>query len=117
MISVLGNLIENAFDSFRHVASGALREVEVYIMEEAEKGLLICVEDTGSGITPAVEERMFERGFSTKGKDRGTGLALVQEIVQAYGGTMRVESTPGMGTTFTINIPIQKEGEEPCIKL
>lgn len=117
MISVLGNLIENAFDSFRHVASGALREVEVYIMEEAEKGLLICVEDTGSGITPAVEERMFERGFSTKGKDRGTGLALVQEIVQAYGGTMRVESTPGMGTTFTINIPVQKEGKEPCIKL
>lgn len=109
MISVLGNLIENAFDSFRHVATGALREVEVYIMEESSKGLLICVEDTGSGITPAVEQRMFERGFSTKGKDRGTGLVLVNEIVQAYGGVLRVESTPGLGTTFTINIPIQDD--------
>ena len=123
MISVLGNLIENAFDSFRHVSSGALREVEVYIMEEDNKGLLLCVEDTGSGISTAVQERMFERGFSTKGKDRGTGLALVEEIVQAYGGTIRVESTPGLGTTFTINIPVQqhllnmREEEQDCTKL
>lgn len=108
MISVLGNLIENAFDSFKHVADGAVREVEVCIQEEAQ-GLLICVEDTGCGIPPKVRQRMFEQGFSTKGEGRGTGLALVQSIVQAYGGDVRVESVVGLGTTFTIRIPPQEE--------
>ncbi len=108
IISVLGNLIENAFDSFKNVASGALREVDVCLIEEEDKGLLIAVEDTGCGIPPKVQQRMFQQGFSTKGEGRGTGLALVWNIVQAYGGTLRVESVPGMGTTFTINIPVQE---------
>ena len=111
MISVLGNLIENAFDSFKNVADGAVREVEVCIQEEAQ-GLLICVEDTGCGIPPKVQQRMFEQGFSTKGQGRGTGLALVQSIVQAYGGDVRVESVVGLGTTFTIHIPPQEENTE-----
>ena len=111
MISVLGNLIENAFDSFKNVADGAVREVEVCIQEEAQ-GLLICVEDTGCGIAPKVQQRMFEQGFSTKGEGRGTGLALVQSIVQAYGGDVRVESVVGLGTTFTIHIPPQEENTE-----
>lgn len=124
MISVLGNLIENAFDSFKNVADAAVREVEVCIQEE-EQGLLICVEDTGCGIPPKVRQRMFEQGFSTKGEGRGTGLALVQSIVQAYGGDIRVESVVGLGTTFTIHIPPQEEAadgsckkeETDCIRL
>ena len=111
MISLLGNLIENAFDSFKNVADGAVREVEVCVQEE-QQGLLICVEDTGCGIPPKVRQRMFEQGFSTKGEGRGTGLALVQGIVQAYGGSVRVESVVGLGTTFTIHIPPQEETDE-----
>ena len=111
IISLLGNLIENAFDSFKNVADGAVREVEVCIQEE-QQGLLICVEDTGCGIPPRVRQRMFEQGFSTKGEGRGTGLALVQGIVQAYGGSVRVESVVGLGTTFTIHIPPQEETDE-----
>ena len=109
MISLLGNLIENAFDSFRYVPPGAVREVEVYVREEEKKGLVLCVEDTGRGMSEKVQQRIFERGFSTKGKDRGTGLALVQSIVQAYSGEIRVESVPGMGSTFTITIPPQED--------
>ena len=120
MISVLGNLIENAFDAFRNVADSAAREVEVCIQEEAQ-GLLICVEDTGCGIPPKVRQCMFEQGFSTKGKGRGTGLALIQNIVQAYGGDIRVESVVGLGTTFTIHISPQEKGasakeETDCIR-
>ena len=55
---------------------------------------------------------MFEQGFSTKGEGRGTGLALVQGIVEAYGGSVRVESVVGLGTTFTIHIPPQEETDE-----
>lgn len=111
MILILGNLIENAFDSFRHVASGAVREVEVCILEE-EKGLLICVEDSGCGMEPDVCQRMFQQGYSTKGEGRGTGLALVQQMLESYGGTIRVESTPGLGTTITINVPVQQEEKD-----
>ena len=108
MISLLGNLIENAFDSFKNVPTGAQREVEVCIVED-EKGLLVCVEDSGCGIPPRVQERMFQQGFSTKGEGRGTGLALVQDIVDIYGGTLRVESVVGLGSTFTIYVPAQGE--------
>ena len=111
MISLLGNLIENAFDSFKHVADAAVRDVEVCIQEE-EQGLLICVEDTGCGIPPKVRQRMFEQGFSTKGTGRGTGLALVQNIVQTYGGDIRVESVVGLGSTFTIHIPPQEKNTD-----
>ena len=83
--------------------------VEYPSIQEEAQGLLICVEDTGCGIAPKVQQRMFEQGFSTKGEGRGTGLALVQSIVQAYGGDVRVESVVGLGTTFTIHIPPQEE--------
>ncbi len=108
IISILGNLIENAFDSFKNMSDNALREIEV-CLEEDEKGLLISVEDTGCGISKNVQKRMFERGFSTKGDGRGNGLALVYNIVQAYSGSVRIESAPGLGTAFIINIPIQDE--------
>lgn len=107
LVMVLGNLIENALDSFRHVAVHALREVEVCIKED-ETGLLICVEDTGSGMNETVRQRMFETGFSTKGKGRGTGLGLVKRVVDTHEGSIRVDSAPGRGTTVTIHIPPQQ---------
>ena len=79
MITVLGNLIENAFDAMRGAPTDVPSEVTVSIREGA-RGLLLSVDDTGPGMTEEVKQRLFERGFSTKGEGRGTGLALVQEI-------------------------------------
>ena len=65
--------------------------------------LLLCVEDTGPGISPALRQTLFQRGVSTKGRSRGTGLALVQEVVEAYHGEIRVESENGVGTSFFLS--------------
>lgn len=108
IISVVGNLIENAFDSFKTMSTAAQREVEIGIVED-HNGLLICAEDTGCGIPAAIREKIFQKGFSTKGEGRGTGLALVQNIVEAYNGKIRVESIEQLGTTITIHFPIQEE--------
>ncbi len=72
------------------------------------------VVDHGVGIEPAIMDRLFEPFFTTRpaGEERGTGLGLAvsHAVVTAHGGTLSVESTPGKGTTFRIELPIAREG-------
>ncbi|MDB6160946.1 MAG: sensor hybrid histidine kinase [Gammaproteobacteria bacterium] len=71
----------------------------------------LTVSDTGSGIRPAVLERMFDPFFTTKrvGDGTGLGLALVHGIVADFGGTIDVETQIDAGTTFTIWLPAADE--------
>jgi CheY-like chemotaxis protein len=67
----------------------------------------VSVKDTGCGMTPDVAERIFDPYFTTKEKEVGTGLglAVVHGIVTKSGGAVKVESTPGLGTTFHVYLP------------
>ncbi len=62
--------------------------------------------DTGGGIPPEVMPRIFQPFFSTRPDGHGLGLAIARRIVQAHGGSIAVDSTPGCGTCFTIRLPI-----------
>ncbi len=82
-------------------------------------GSYVCltVADTGAGIDGYVMDRIFEPYFSTKEKDKGTGLglAMVHGIVKSYGGNIRVSSEPGKGSAFHVYLPViqtQAEREE-----
>jgi len=68
------------------------------------------VQDTGCGIDPALLERIFDPFFSTKFAGRGLGLAGVLGIVRAHRAAIRVESTVGEGSTFTVFFPISAAG-------
>ncbi|MCC6234673.1 MAG: response regulator, partial [Verrucomicrobiales bacterium] len=69
--------------------------------------LMLLVSDTGTGIPPEIQARLFEPFFTTKppGIGTGLGLATVASLVKAHGGSLRVRSTPGEGTTFEIYLP------------
>lgn len=68
----------------------------------------ITVSDTGSGIQEDIIDSIFDPYFTTKpqGEGTGMGLAMVQGIVETYGGTIQVQSTVGKGTVFTIYLPV-----------
>ena len=99
------NLVDNAI---KH--SAADREVRLAARDDGGT-LEICVHDQGCGIAPEHLPRLFERFYRVdKARSRqqggtGLGLAIVKHIVQAHGGTVNVESTPGVGSTFTIRLP------------
>jgi len=74
--------------------------------------LLLSVTDTGIGIKPADQDRVFERFYrvdkarSHELGSTGLGLSIVKHVAQAFGGRVAVESTPGQGSTFTVELPI-----------
>jgi len=108
---VLLNLMLNAADSMPRggtitvtTQAGAGTETEVFGRDAVQ----IQVRDTGDGIPDDLLAQIFEPFFSTKpGKGTGLGLWVSQGIVQSHGGTMRVRSRVGRGTTFMITLPVQ----------
>jgi Amt family ammonium transporter len=66
----------------------------------------IAIQDTGPGIAEDIRKKIFEPFFSTKEEGIGLGLPIAQRIVEEHGGEVRVHSSPGQGTTFTVILPI-----------
>lgn len=100
LVLILGNLIENAMDALEHRAGE--RKVECLLRSD-RKSLTIRVADNGPGIPPAVRERIFEQGFSTKGENRGLGLTMVRHLVTLAGGRLELRSQPGR-TEFLVEV-------------
>ena len=72
--------------------------------EEADRAV-IRFADTGSGILPEHLPEIFRAGFSGNGNSSGLGLAVCKQIVKQHDGEIRVTSTPGLGTTFFVELP------------
>lgn len=69
----------------------------------------VDVIDTGAGIAPELQEKIFRPFYTTKPGGTGLGLPTVKRIVEAHGGTIDVQSTPGHGTKFAIRLPMVKQ--------
>lgn len=105
-ITVVGNLLENAVEELSK-SEGELREIKLGLYCRPDCNIILC-EDTGRGIDPAVRERIFEKGVSTKGEGRGLGLALVNRIVTRCGGSIDIVTEAGAGTSFTLTFTKQE---------
>ena len=111
LVTILGNLIENATESLNQ-STWKQKEIHVSILENPE-GLLLCVEDTGPGIVPELLPYIFEPGVSTKGDGHGVGLAQIKDLTDLYHGQIRVESEPKAGTSFFLSFPAQPMSQNP----
>jgi PAS domain S-box-containing protein len=102
LFQVMANICSNAADAMPR--GGDLRIKLLGIGSRA----FIIIADTGSGIEEQVLDKIFEPFFTTKAVDRGTGLGLSSSygIIKEHGGDISVESTVGVGTTFTISLPL-----------
>jgi len=104
---VMLNLVVNAIDAMRdqqyrdHILTMA-------VTADATEGVIFSVSDTGPGISPGMEDKIFDALFSTKSDGLGMGLAISRSIIENHGGRMRYEPAPGAGANFIFNIPLSQ---------
>jgi PAS domain S-box-containing protein len=106
---VLVNLLQNAAEAVDPVTG----RVEVSASEDSGE-LTLVVRDNGKGMTEEVRARIFEPLYTTKLRGTGLGLAIVDGIIKRHGGRIEVTSTLGLGTTFSMTIPIGEASTEPA---
>ncbi len=104
---VLVNLVTNAHHAMRE-APAPRRLTLTTRCEPGGSRVSLVVADTGPGIPPEIQTRIFEPFFTTKppGQGTGLGLSLCHGMVQGHGGTIGVESQPGRGATFLVELPV-----------
>ena len=102
----ISNLVLNAMDAMPRGGTLTLRS-----RDESGK-VAIEVADTGAGLTPEECEQIFTPYYTSKLHGTGLGLAIVQSVVSDHGGRIRVQSDPGRGTTFVIELPRNADGAQ-----
>ena len=100
MRQVLENLVRNGVEAIE--GEGVLT-IETDVVD---RFFVMRVKDTGHGIAPEAQAKLFEPFFSTKPQGTGLGLATSQQIVFEHNGHLLVESQPGKGSTFTTLLPL-----------
>ena len=118
------NLITNAYHAVEENGGTITIQLQEGRLSDHDKNTLtattsdnyaiITVSDTGIGIAPAIQKRIFEPYFTTKkqGKGTGIGLSVAYGIIKAHDGTIQIESNPGKGTTFRVALPLVEFKEE-----
>ena len=97
------NLLENALQA----CEGAGGAREIVLSATVEEGRArIAVRDTGTGMTPETQARVFEPFFTTRGQGTGLGLAIALGVARAHGGSIEVGSKPGAGSEFVLTLPV-----------
>jgi two-component system sensor histidine kinase HydH len=96
---LLTNLARNAQQA---MPSGGVLELQTYSRGQC---VMLDIIDTGEGMSPETQARMFDAFYSTKQEGSGLGLPTVRKIVEAHGGTILCDSESGRGTRFSISLP------------
>ncbi|MEO8369004.1 MAG: ATP-binding protein [Candidatus Solibacter sp.] len=99
---IVMNLIINGAESIG--SAGGVVNVSTWVAGSGSD-VVMAVRDSGSGMNETTKAKIFEPFFTTKMTGRGLGLAAVSGIVRSHKGTLKVDSAPGRGTTFTVSFP------------
>nr|WP_263314537.1 DcuS/MalK family sensor histidine kinase [Mammaliicoccus sp. Marseille-Q6498] len=112
IITIIGNLIDNSIDSLN---SSAVKNktIEVHLKYE-HHDLMIDTVDSGLGLKNEADYQIFEKGYSSKGENRGYGLYLVQQSVEKLNGTIKLASNVAGNVKFSVVINYPKKEEDKC---
>ena len=108
---VLLNLVRNAIDAIE-TADPEDRLITITTMADEDEKLLICITDTGRGVSEKVEKRIFDPFVSTKQEGMGLGLSISCSIIKGHGGLMWIGATGNQGSKFCFNLPAGDSHEE-----
>jgi two-component system, LuxR family, sensor kinase FixL len=96
-------VVQNVFLNAVHAMHG---RGEIHATVTSSDGRCwIAIADTGPGISPAVREKLFTPFFTTKARGTGLGLSTAKHFIEAHNGTITIDSSPGGGTTVTLELP------------
>jgi sensor histidine kinase regulating citrate/malate metabolism len=110
LVTVLGNLIDNAIDAAIDGSAGNGTRPRVEVTARVDGGeLLLRVADSGQGVDPATIREVFRRGWTTKSEGHGLGLALVEQAARRAGGTVGLDRAAAGGAEFTVRLPLHLE--------
>jgi signal transduction histidine kinase len=105
--SVISNLVSNAIEACQKVGGGEKHHITITGSIEHSR-VVIRVIDDGTGMPEEVRQNLFKKFYSTKGmKGTGLGLVVTRKIIEEHGGTIRVQSELGKGSTFSVEIPLR----------
>jgi two-component system phosphate regulon sensor histidine kinase PhoR len=105
----LNNIVNNLLDNANKYSKGA-PQIKITV-NETEKGFTLCISDEGIGITKEAQKKIFDKFYRVPTgnlhdvKGFGLGLSYVKTMVEAHKGSIRLDSDPGQGSMFTINLP------------
>jgi signal transduction histidine kinase len=105
MQQVLWNLITNGVEA---MPDGGALEIRVD-EDQAAKTVTVSIKDSGSGIGPENQAKLFQPMFTTKARRVGLGLVVVKNLTQANGGSVGVDSVPGKGSSFFVTLPSKED--------
>jgi signal transduction histidine kinase len=112
LAQVFLNLLINAAQA---IPEGEANRHEIRVRLRAEESdVVVDIEDTGCGVAPELLAKIFEPFYTTKpaGKGTGLGLSISRDIVMRCGGSISVASQPGLGSTFSVRLPIYRDREK-----
>lgn len=104
---VLVNLMVNACEAMGKNGQITITEEEDFLAGIG-RVVQIRLQDTGPGIPPAIQDKIFQPFFSAKEEGTGLGLSIAARIMEEHGGSIRVQSRPGQGATFILTLPLRK---------
>jgi two-component system sensor histidine kinase FlrB len=108
----LTNLLENGIQACE---AGGRLTCEVTLCDAGDSGIGVravrfSVRDSGRGIAPELQERLFEPFFTTRAEGTGLGLAIARGVARAHGGDIALHSAPGLGAEFILTVPLAAAG-------
>jgi C4-dicarboxylate-specific signal transduction histidine kinase len=105
---VILNLIINAIEAMSRVGEGS-RRLLISTEKDGQDGVLVAVQDSGPGLTPANHEQLFEAFYTTKPSGLGMGLSICRSIIEAHGGRFWATANVPRGAVFQFTVPTRPD--------